>query len=413
MKNIVILGSGSGGTMAATLLHRQLDEREWRITIIDRDWQHHYQPGWLFIPFGVYAPSDCVKPKSDFIPAGVAFVLDEVLNIDPKQRVVKTQGGLYPYDWLVIATGCRIMPDEIDGMMEDWHNNILDYYSIEGATALQKKLKYFDKGRVVLSIAEMPIKCPVAPLEFIYMADWFFTVNGVRKNVEIELVTPLAGAFTKPMAAKAFASIAEQKKIKITPNFDIAQVNVSEKTIESHKGDKVSYDLLVSIPPNFGAQVIIDSGIGDPMGYVNTDPFTLKAKDFDHVYVIGDATNVPTSKAGSVAHYESTTVVENIIREIDGHDPRATFDGHSTCFIVTGYEKAVLIDFNYTVEPLPGKFPFPGLGPCDLLGESYFNYWGKMMFKWVYWNMMMKGLELPLEPQMTMAGKLRRTVPTV
>ncbi|MGE5842239.1 MAG: FAD-dependent oxidoreductase, partial [Deltaproteobacteria bacterium] len=213
MKSIVILGSGSGGTMVATLLRRQLNEKEWKITIIDRDWQHHYQPGWLFIPFGIYTAQDCLKPKSDFIPKGVDFVLDEITSIDPKQRVVKAQQGNYSYDWLVIATGCRIMPDEIDGMMEDWRNNIHDYYSLEGATALHKKMKYFDKGKVVLNIAELPFKCPVAPLEFIYMADWFFTVNGVRNNIEIELVTPLAGAFTKPMASKAFSQIAEQKNI--------------------------------------------------------------------------------------------------------------------------------------------------------------------------------------------------------
>jgi len=413
MKDIVILGSGSGGTMVATLLRRQLEEKEWRITVIDRDWQHHYQPGWLFIPFGVYSPDVCAKPKSDFIPKGVKLVLDEVTRIEPQKRLVECRMGSYSYDWLVIATGSRIMPDEVDGMMEDWRNNIHDYYTAEGAVALSKKLKYFEKGRLVLDIAEMPIKCPVAPLEFVYMADWFLTVNGVRKNVEIELVTPLSGAFTKPMASKAFSHVADQKNIKITPNFDIAQVNVQEKTIESHKGDKVAYDLLVAIPPNFGAQVVIDSGMGDPMGYVNTDHFTLKSKDFDRIYVIGDATNVPTSKAGSVAHYESETVVRNLIREIDGHEPKPTFDGHSTCFIVTGYEKAILIDFNYKVEPLPGKFPFPGIGPCDLLGESYFNYWGKMMFKWVYWNMMMKGLELPLEPEMTMAGKVRQSVPSL
>ena len=193
----------------------------------------------------------------------------------------------------------------------------------------------------------------------------------------------------------------------MTPNYDIAQVNHSEKTIESHKGEKVAYDLLVSVPPNFGAQWVEDSGMGDPMCYVDTDHFTLKAKEYDNIYVVGDATNVPTSKAGAVAHYESETIVENIMREIEGQDPRATFDGHATCFICSGYEKAFLIDFNYEYEPMPGKFPFPGLGPFSLLGDSNFNYWGKMMFKWVYWNLMLKGVELPLEQQLTLAGKLR------
>lgn len=410
MKKLVILGAGAGGAMMASKLRQDLDESEWKITVIDKHWRHDYQPGWLFIPFGIYTAEDCAKAKSRFMPSGVDFVIDEVVNIDPEKRLVTAKQGKYDYDWLVISTGCRIMPNEVDGMLDDWGKSIHDFYTLEGAVALRKKLKYFDKGRLVLNIAELPFKCPVAPLEFLYMADWFFTVNGVRDNVELELVTPLAGAFTKPMASKAFSAIAAEKNIKITPNYDIAQVNVGEKTIESHKGDKVPYDLLVSIPPNFGAQVIIDSEIGDPMGYMNTDHHTLKAKDYDRIYIIGDATNVPTSKAGAVAHYESETIHENLLREIDGHEPKPTFDGHATCFIVTGYDKAILIDFNYEVEPLPGKFPFPSVGPLNLLSETHFNYWGKMMFKWVYWNLMLKGQDFPLEPQMTMAGKFRSLV---
>ncbi len=410
MKNILILGSGAGGTMVATKLYQQLNGKEWQITIIDNDELHHYQPGWLFIPFGVYTPEDCVKPKRDFIPEGVRFVLDEVVSVQTDKRQVEGKKGKYGYDWLVIATGCRIVPEEVEGMMQGWHKDIFDFYTLNGAIQLQKKLKYLDSGRVVLNIAEMPFKCPVAPIEFIFMADWFFIVKGVRDKVEIELVSPLGDIFTKPMAAKTFGSFAQQKNVKFTGNFDLAGVNADEKTIESYKGDKIGYDLLVSIPPNFGAKFIGDSGLGDPMCYVDTDQNTLKAKNFDNVYVIGDATNVPTSKAGAVAHYESDTVVENLLREMDGKEARPNFDGHATCFICSGFEKALLIDFNYEVEPLPGKFPFPGLGPFNLLGESSFNYYGKMMFKWVYWNMMLRGLELPLEPQFTMAGKMRQAL---
>ena len=406
MKNLVVLGYGAGGTMVATKLREKLEGSEWKITVIDRDWQHHYQPGWLFIPFGIYTQEECVKPKLDFVLKGIEFVLDEVTNIDPVKKRIKTKKGHYDYDWLVVATGCRIMPGEVEGMMEGWRGDIQDYYTPDGAVALHKKWKYFKKGKIVLNIAEMPIKCPVAPLEFIFMADWFFSVNGVRNDIELELVTPLSGAFTKPMASAALTKLCEEKNIKITPNFDIAEVNAGAKIITSAKGDEVNYDLLVAIPPNFGAQVIIDSEIGDPMGYIDTDNGTLKAKKYENMYVVGDATNVPTSKAGAVAHYESDIIVMNLIREIEGQEPLPEFDGHSTCFIVTGYEKASLIDFNYKVEPLPGKYPFPGLGPFSLLGESYVNYWGKMMFKWVYFNMMLKGKELPLEPQMFMAGKM-------
>jgi sulfide:quinone oxidoreductase len=409
MKKIVILGSGAGGTMVAAKLRKELSISEWQITIIDNDEIHHYQPGWLFIPFGVYTAEDCAKPKREFIPEGVDFVLDEVVGVNPDNRQVEGKQNRYDYDWLVIASGCRIVPEEVEGMMDDWLGDVHNFYTLEGAIELHKKLKYFDSGRLVLNIAEMPFKCPVAPIEFIFMADWFFTTQGVRDKVEIELVSTLDAIFTKPVAAKTFGGFADQKNLKFTGNFDIAQVNAEEKTIESHKGDKIPYDLLVSIPPNFGAQFVEDSNMSDPMCYVETDKNTLKAKNYDNVYVIGDATDVPTSKAGAVTHYESDTVVENLIRDIDGREPKPTFDGHATCFICSGYEKALLIDFNYDVEPLPGMFPFPGLGPFELLGESNFNYYGKMMFKWVYWNLMLKGLELPLENQMTMAGKMRQS----
>ncbi len=330
MKKILILGSGAGGTMVANKLRHELSEREWQITILDKDPMHHYQPGWLFIPFGIYKAKECVRPKTDFIPEGVEFVVDEVVNVDHEKKQVKAKKGKYDYDWLVIATGCRVVPEEVDGMMDDWLGDVHNFYTIEGAEALYKRWKYFDKGRVILNIAEMPIKCPVAPLEFVYLADWFFTDKGVRDNVEIELVTPLDGAFTKPVASKVLGEVCDQKNIKVIPDWSIDNVNVSDKTIESVTGDKVPYDILVSIPPHFGAQVLMDSGLGDPMGFVDTHKGTLQANGFDSIYVIGDATNVPTSKSGAVAHYESDVVVGNIIRQIEGQEPLPDFDGHST-----------------------------------------------------------------------------------
>jgi sulfide:quinone oxidoreductase len=408
MRKIVILGSGAGGTIVANKLRKELSESDWDITIIDKEEQHHYQPGYLFIPFGIYSRQDVIKPKKEFIPPGVEFVVDTVVRINTAERRIETTRGKYDYDWLVIATGCRIKPDEIEGMMDGWGKDIHNFYTLEGAEILRKPLKYFTCGKVVLNIAELPFKCPVAPLEFIFMADWFFTVMGVRDAVEIEFVTPLDNVFTKPIAAQALARITEKKKIKVTPYFALARVNAAERTIESHKGEKVGYDLLVSIPPNFGDQVVIDSGLGDPMGYIPTEKHTLKAQNLERVYVVGDATNVPTSKAGSVAHYMAYTVVENILREIDDQAALPTFDGHSTCFVDSGFEKAILLDFNYDVEPLPGKFPFPGMGPFSLLQETLSNHWGKMMFRWVYWNLMMKGNDLPLETQMNIAGKVRK-----
>ena len=302
MKKVLILGSGAGGTMMAAKLRKELNELEWSITILDNDEMHHYQPGWLFIPFGIYTAEDCMKPKRDFIPKGVDFILDEVVHVDPDKRQVQAKNGAYEYDYLVIATGCRIAPEEVEGL-EEWtpdpKSSIHTFFTLESAVALYKKIKYFKEGRLVFNIAEMPHKCPVVPVEFVFMADWFFTVNGVRDKVEIEFVTPLDNVFTKPVAAKALAQVAAQKKIKVTPYFDLAQVNAKDKTIESHKGEVIGYDLLVAIPPNMGDKALIDSGISDPVGFVSTNNETLQADGVERVYVVGDTTNVPTSKAGS------------------------------------------------------------------------------------------------------------------
>lgn len=331
MKKLVILGHGTGGTIIATKMRQKLPERDWEITVIDRDWQHHYQPGWIFIPFGIYTKEDCIKPKSKFVPPGVNLVLDEILGIDPEKRLVKTRQANFAYDWLVVATGAGIKPEEVEGMLgEGWGKDIHNFYTLEGALALYEKMKYFHKGRVVVNIAELPFKCPVAPLEFCFMSDWYFDIHGVRQNIEIELVTPLAGAFTKPQASAMLGKLAEEKNVKVTPNFQISGVDAGRKVITAFDGREVNYDLLVTIPPNFGAQCIIDSQMGDPMGYVDTDHHTLKAKNFDRVYVIGDAANVPTSKAGAVAHYEADIVADNLIREIDGQPPWPNYDGHAT-----------------------------------------------------------------------------------
>ena len=415
MKKILILGSGAGGTMCAVKLRKHLSPSEWQITIVDNDEIHHYQPGWLFIPFGIYTAEDCMKPKRNFIPKGVNFVLDEIVAVNTDKRNVECKKGNYDYDWLIIATGCKIAPEEVEGM-ENWtpqpNNNEHTFFTLESAVALHKKLKYFKSGRLIFNIAEMPHKCPVVPIEFIFMADWFLEKNGVRKDVEIEFVTPNTGIFTKPIATKVLGVAAEEKNIKVTTGFDLAAIDASARTMESARGDKIPYDLFISTMPNLGADYVDESGLGDGMGYVLTNHHTLKAEKHDNIYICGDATNVPTSKAGSVAHYEAEIITENLLLEIDGQEPKPSFDGHSTCFIVSGYDKAYLFDFNYKTEPLPGKFPFPGLGPFDLVGESYLNYWGKMMFKWVYWNMLLTGQELPLEPQMAMAGKIWPSIDT-
>ena len=290
-KKIVILGAGAGGAISANLLRKKLSPKEWEITIIDRNQMHYYQPGFLFLPFrfkGYRELPDVSKPIRSLLPKDVDFVSTQITEIDTKNNKVKTTTGNFDYDWLISSLGCRIIPDDIEGMSKGYEKNVFDFYTPDTAIKLQRALGMFEKGKVVLNIAEMPIKCPVAPIEFVFLADYYFHQRGIRHKVEIELVTPLAGAFTKPIASGVFTKIAEQKGIKITPNFNISEVDSVKKIIKSYDSKTVDYDLLVAIPPTEGAEVIENSGLGNGGGYIRTDKQTLKAIGHDNIYSIGD-----------------------------------------------------------------------------------------------------------------------------
>ncbi len=408
MKRMLILGAGTAGTMMSAKMRRQLDPDEWEITVVDGDNRHIYQPGLLFVPFGVYRARDVVKPRSRYVPYGVRFVMSEVEVIEPDENRVRLgDGTLLDYDILLIATGSRIVPEDLEGMVgPGWRKDIFDFYTLNGAVELQKALEGWKGGRMVLNVVDMPIKCPIAPLEFIFLADEFFTEQGTRDETEIVFATPLEGAFTRPRASAMLGDMLDNKNVKLETLFGAGEVDGEKRVLSSWDEREIEYDLLVTIPLHMGSETIDRSDMGDDMGWVPTNPNTLQADNWENVFVIGDATDLPTSKAGSVAHFEGEVLEENLLRYIDGRPLCDEFDGHANCFIETGFGKAVLIDFNYEVEPLPGKFPVPGVGPLDLLQESEFNHWGKMAFRWIYWNMLLKGSEIPgIESRMSMAGK--------
>jgi sulfide:quinone oxidoreductase len=408
MKNLLILGAGTAGTMVANRLHRLLDPDEWKITIVDQNETHYYQPGLLFIPFGMYSKNDVVKPKRDFIPAGVEMIMSGVDLIEPEHNRVKLiQDKRYlNYDFLVVATGTDTHPDQTPGLHEhEWYKSIFDFYTLEGALALTKHLRTWQGGRLVLNVVENPIKCPVAPLEFIMLADWFFHEQGIRDKVELIYATPLPGAFTKPIASKHLGDILERKGVKVVPEFLVEHVDPDAKKLVSFDEQEVEYDLLVTVPLNMGAEVVARSGMGDELNYVPVDQHTFLSPKYSNVFALGDAAALPTSKAGSVAHFAVDCFTDNFLRHVDGLEMLPTFDGHANCFIESGFGKGLLIDFNYDQEPLPGHYPMPGIGPFTLLQESEFNHWGKLMFRWMYWNILLKGQTLPLPARMSMAGK--------
>jgi sulfide:quinone oxidoreductase len=406
MKRLLVLGAGTAGTMAVNKLRPRLARDEWAITVVDSDPKHYYQPGYLFVPFGTYTPEEIVKPKKRFIPEGVDLVMGEIDRVEPDaNKVLLVDGTELPYDYLVIATGTTPRPEETPGMADDLGGSVHEFYTHAGATALGEKLAGWEGGRLVVHITEMPIKCPVAPLEFTFLADSYFHERGMRDKVEIVYVTPLEGAFTKPVASKHLGDMLDTRGITIEGDFMIESIDAEAKKLVSFDEREVAYDLLVTIPLNMGADYVGRSGLGDDLNYVEVDKHTLLSDNYDNIFAIGDASNIPASKAGSVAHFAMDLFGENFVNHVNGRPMTALFDGHANCFIESGHGKGLLIDFNYDTEPLPGKYPLPGVGPFSLLRETEMNHWGKLMFRWMYWNLLLPGKELPLPALMSMAGK--------
>ncbi len=407
---IVILGGGTGGTMMANRLRRKFDDDEARISVVDKDDLHVYQPGLLFLPFRLAAADEIVRPRRRQLHRGIDFHQAEIDHVDlAEDRVHLMDGSILPFDVLIVSTGATLQPEETEGLTgEGWNDRMFTFYTVPGAEQLSRALDAFDGGRVVVNLIDMPIKCPVAPLEFAFLADWYFTERGIREKVELTYVTPLDGAFTKPVASERLAGLLADKRIELVTEFAVGQVDGEQRKLVSWDEREVPFDLLVTVPLHGGSPFVERSeGLGDDLGFVPTNPQTLQSLAKPNVFAIGDATNVPISKAGSVTHFEAEALEGNVVRFLEGKEPSAAYDGHANCFIETGFGKALLIDFNYENEPVPGHFPM-ALG-LPLLKESRLNHLGKLMFQWLYWHVLLPGRDIPGIPsEMPSAGKERQ-----
>jgi sulfide:quinone oxidoreductase len=404
VKQIVVLGAGTGGTMVANRLRRRLGADEAEIHVVDRDDAHVYQPGLLFVPFDLARTDDIVRPRRQQLRPGIVFHENQVESVwVERDEVLLNDGTVLPYDVLIVATGARLQPEETEGLTgPGWNERVFTFYTPAGAEALREALACFDGGRLVVNLVDMPIKCPVAPLEFAFLADWYLRERGIRDRVELVYATPLDGAFTKPVASEHLAGLLSEKEIELVTEFNVGEVDGVGGRLGSYDGRELDFDLLVTVPLHGGGAYVERSpGLGDALGFVPTDKRTLQTPARPNVFALGDATDLPTSKAGSVTHFEGEVLTENVARFLAGKELDASYDGHANCFIETGFHKALLIDFNYETEPLPGHF-----GPLPLLRESRVNHLGKLMFQWVYWHGLLPGRELPgLGPTMPTFGK--------
>lgn len=371
---VVVVGGGVGGTLAANLLSRELG-RDVGVTVLDPLGMHVYQPGFLYLALGKANGRWLIRDERLLLRDDVELVIDEASRIDPHEGVVElTRGGSIPFDYLVLATGARLVPEQIPGLSEAAH----DFYSFDGAQRLREALRSFDGGRILIGVAGIPYKCPPAPVEFTLMLERYLDERGVRDRSEVTLLSPLNRAFTIESASKLVQPIMERRGITLATFFNVETVDPSAGVATSLEGEKAEFDLLVLVPPHRGSQVVEDSGLGDRSGWVPTDPATLQHKEHDRIFALGDATDLPISKSGSTAHFEAPVVASRIASLIRGTAPRESYGGRVMCFLETGGGRATVLRFDYEHPPVPPR-------------PSRRWHWAKWMFNRLYWNTVPQG----------------------
>lgn len=347
--SVVVLGGGVGGTLTANLLSKELG-RDAKVTVVDPTGMHVYQPGFLYLALGDANGRWLVRDERTLLRRDVDLAIERAVRIHPEAGTVQLErGGSLDWDYLVIATGARLVPDQIPGLAE----GSFGFYSLEDAERLREELRRFRGGRVKVGVAGIPYKCPPAPVEFVFMLDQYLRRRGLRARSEITLLSPLNRAFTIESASKLIQPIMSARGIELETFFNVESVDPSSAVVTSLEGDKAEYDLLVLVPPHRGQEVIDASDLGDPGGWIPTDRHTLQVEDQERIFAIGDGTNLPISKSGSTAHFEAPVVASRIASLIRGTAPRSNYGGRVMCFLETGDGRATALRFDYEHPPVP------------------------------------------------------------
>jgi sulfide:quinone oxidoreductase len=383
MKRILILGGGVGGTLTANLLvkklRRQLKAGEVTITVVDQTGQHTYQPGFMYIAMGGERVDRLQRPERGLLDPRVALVIGEVEKVDETTQTVHLNGGeRLGYDYLVLASGSRIVPEAI----EHFDTEAQHFYTAEAALELRRALDAFEGGRIVVAIAGMPYKCPPAPLEVSFLIESELRQRGLRDRSEVHFCSPIGRAFTIESVSEMATPIFEAKGIEVHTFFNVEAIDPERKVVQSLEGEELPYDLLILVPPHKGQQFLIDSGLAPaPGGWLPTDRATLQVGGRANMFALGDATDLPLSKAGSTAHFEAPVVTERIVAAIQGREvdhKHGDYLGKVMCFFEIGDGKGTLLQFDYEHPPRPPK-------PNQLW------HLGKIVFNKTYWHTVPKG----------------------
>lgn len=378
MKTIVVLGGGFSGIATANHLARTTKRLDTKVLLIEPKEENVYEPDFVFWPFRNKPFSKLVKPLDKILNKRVNWLRTEATKIEPKnQKLILKNGEELRYDYLVLTTGARMAEEQIRAICGD---NVCHFYTPDGVKKLKVALQNFKGGTIVITPTTVPYKCPPAPIEFTFLLDKYLRKKGLRDKTTIKFLYPLSRAFTMAEPAKKVEQMFEKRDIQFTSFFNYDHVDKEKNTVYSLEGEEIEYTGLIIVPPHVGQDVIIESGLGDKEGWIKTDRYTLKHTEYNNIYALGDGTDLPVSKSGAVAHFSSNILVKNLVSEIKGKEPKAKYKGLTICFIVTSFNKSMLLHFNYAHPPR--KY---GLHSTLLFG--FF----KKAFKSIYFKLLIKG----------------------
>lgn len=369
MKKLVVVGGGVGGTIVANTIAKRFSEEQVKVTIISESSKHLYLPGLISVAMGQTRPESVSKSEESLLSKKIRFVQRPAKKIEPKENRVLVDDSYFDYDYLVIATGSRLVPDEVPGYSEA----ALHFYDVDGALKVRDAISHFDGGTILVGVASVPYKCPPAPLEFTYLLDEYFTKKGIREKVTIEYLYPINGVFPIRTVEPMLATMLKERNVSVRTFFNTESIDPAKKEVRSLEGETASYDLLVMVPPHRGSKLIEESGMGDRGGWLPTDRHTLRAQGYKNIYAVGDTTDIPISKAGSTAHYQAKIVSDRLTDELRGLEASKTYNGHVFCFLETGYGKGLTLNFDYDHPPKPSK---PGV----------IAHWEKLILNRLYWT---------------------------
>jgi sulfide:quinone oxidoreductase len=383
---LVILGGGSAGTMVANKMRRRFSKDELEIIVIERSETHMYQPGYTLLCFDLVEPEDLMRPTRDQFLDGINLIIDEAIKVDSANNKVETKDhGSISYDYLVVASGCKLVYEEPEGAQEAVKKggDLFVFYTFDGALKMRDALKEIDGGTIVSLITDLPIKCPAAPIKFIAMAEDMMRRAGKRDKFRFIITSPMPKCFSREPYASKLSKMFEDREIEVVANYVPAEIDHEKKIIRGYDGRELRYNLCSFTPSHEGEQVVQDSeGIGDATGYVTADKHFMNSKHIANIFTIGDASDFPTSKTASGARKQAVILANRLSALMKGKpmSDKDSYDGEIICPILTRDKRVMFAHFNYTDSISPAQ-------------ESYLNWVIKVyMLRGIYFNLMMPGL---------------------